>query len=464
MLLCPFVTPLLLAGCDAKPAATAAPGPQAAAPASQPSGDSAYDLLERYYKPYTSTEDPLGFPMKLRNLSTNPYRFGRGAKELFYVWCKSHTADWLADQGAYLRVHGDLHAGNIGLYLSQGEFGQHVAFGAVDFDESARLPFQLELLGGVVSFKLLADHRRIGVDAVKMEVLVAAMLDAYQASLASDQTPTKLLENDRWVAALLKDARKRDYARELDKYVNKGQFVSVVEDRSDRAKEILQPVKGKSEFADAIETALQRSPDAADLFKTADIRKKAILDIVRRTQLESAGSEGLNKYLVLLAHKGSSEKRLILYLKQQIPSPAERVGLVPIDSRPPGQRAADDTHDLSHPPGYFNSWCSWRGASYRVSIKEPWTETLDGKDVDTFEDLKHLARVWGTVAGAVHRQGGETQANVKSRLTPELGRQLADRAADYAATVAPAFRTFTADPRTRQQIAVAEAAVREKGH
>jgi hypothetical protein len=33
----------------------------------------------------------------------------------------------------------------------------------------------------------------------------------------------------------------------------------------------------------------------------------------------------------------------------------------------------------------------------------------------------------------------------------------------YAATVAPAFRTFVADPRTRQQIAAAETAVREMG-
>src|SRR5689334_22384905 len=93
------VAPLLVAGCDAKPSATAAPVAPTAAAASQPSGNSAYDVLEKYYKPYTSADDPLGFPMKLRNLSTNPYRFGRGAKELFYLWCKTNAADWLADQG-----------------------------------------------------------------------------------------------------------------------------------------------------------------------------------------------------------------------------------------------------------------------------------------------------------------------------------------------------------------------------
>jgi hypothetical protein len=457
------VAPLLVAGCDAKPSSAEAPAspntPAAAAP--QPVGNGPYDLLERYYAPYTSADDPLGFPMKVRNLSAGPYRFWRGSKELFYEWCRTHAADWLADQGAYLRIHGDLHPGNMGLYLSQGEFGKHVAFGAVDFDESARLPFQVELLQGVITVKLLAEHRRINLDAAKLDAVIAAMLESYRASLDSDQTPTQILEDDRWVGALLKDARKRDYGRELDKYVKKGQFVSVVEDKSDRPKEMLRPVKGKGEFADAIESALMRSPDAADLFKTADVRKKAILDIVRRTQLESAGSEGLNKYLVLLANKGGGEKRLILYLKQQIPSPAERVGIIPTDSRPPGQRSSDDTHDLSHPAGYFNSWCSWNGASYRVSIKEPWTETLDGSDVDTFEDLKHLARIWGTVAGAVHRQGPDVGGKVKSRLVPELNKRLAERAVAYVATISQAFRTFVAVPRTRGQSAAADSALRD---
>jgi hypothetical protein len=217
-------------------------------------------------------------------------------------------------------------------------------------------------------------------------------------------------------------------------------------------------VKGKGEFADAIESALLRSPDGPDLFKTADVRKKAVLDIARRTQLESAGSEGLNKYLVLLANKSSSEKRLILYLKQQIPSAAERVGIIPTDLRPAGQRAAEDAHDLSRPARYFNSWCNWNGGTYLVSIKEPWTETLDGKDVDTFEDLRHLARVWGTVAGAVHRQANRLES-VKSRLTPELNVYLRERASTLVERLTGDFRRFQTDQRTREHILQAEARI-----
>jgi uncharacterized protein (DUF2252 family) len=466
-----LVTPLLLvgasAGCDSKPSTGAQQASKSSTPGatpsttSRPAGNGPYDLLERYYAPHTDASDPLGFPMKVRNLSSTPYRFWRGSKELFYEWCRTNAADWLADQGSYLRIHGDLHPGNLGLYHSQGEFGRHVAFGAVDFDDSARLPFQLELLQGVVTLQLLAKHQRIALDAEKLDRLIAMMLESYRASLDSDRTPTQMLEDDAWVGELLKDARKRDYGRELDKYVKKGQFVSVVEDKSDRPKEILRPVKGRGEFADAIESALLQTPDGADLFKTADIRKKAIVDLARRTQLESAGSEGLHKYLVLLANKGGTEKRLILYMKQQIPSAAERVGIIPTDSRPPGRRSAEDTHALSRPPGYFNSWCTWNGGSYRLSIKEPWTETLDGNDVQTFEDLKHMAGVWGTVAGSVHRQGSEVVGRVKPRLTQELSALLRDRGAAYAARAAADFRQFEADPRTREQSAKADVALKD---
>jgi uncharacterized protein (DUF2252 family) len=349
----------------------------------------------------------------------------------------------------------------MGIYLSQGEFGRHVAFGAVDFDESARLPFQIELLQGVVTLKLLADHRRIKLNGEKLEAVIVAMLEAYRTSLESDRTPTQLLEDDKWVGALLKDVRKREYSKEVEKYVHKGQFETVIEDKSDRTKEILQPTKGKGEIADAIESALTKTPDGADLFKTAGVSKKSILDIARRTQLESAGSEGLHKYLVLLANKSGAGKRLILYLKQQIPTSAERVGIIPTDSRPPGQRAAEDAHDLSRPPGYFNGWCPLNGGSYRLTIKEPWSETLDGKDVDTFDDLKHFARIWGTVAGSVHRQGGDEVARVKPMLTPELAKQLRERGEAYAAAVASQFRAFTLDPRTRETIGKAEAALRD---
>jgi hypothetical protein len=118
-------------------------------------------------------------------------------------------------------------------------------------------------------------------------------------------------------------------------------------------------------------------------------------------------------------------------------------------------------HDLSRPPQYFNSWCNWNGASYRLSIKEPWSDTMDGADVNTFEDLKHMARIWGTVAGSIHRQGDAVVAQVKSRLTPQLSSQLRERGSAYSSKVLSDFRKFDADARVREQIHKAEMGLKD---
>jgi uncharacterized protein (DUF2252 family) len=348
----------------------------------------------------------------------------------------------------------------MGLYHSQGKFGRHVAFGAVDFDDSARLPFQIELLQGAITLQLMARQRAVRLDDAQggqggVDQLIAEQLAAYKTALQSDQTPTDLLEEDRWVRELLKDARKRDYGHELDKYTQKDAFVQQITDNKGRVKEVLREVKGRGAFTAAIEDALTHVPDGKDLFKDADLKKKAVDDIARRTQLESAGSEGLHKYLVLLTNKRSPEGKLIVYLKQQIPTSAERVGLIPTDPRPAGQRASEDMHALCTPPAYFNSYCELEGRSYRLSIKEPWSETLDAADVNTFEDLKHMARIWGTVAGAAHRRTARPDA-INARLTPELSRQLKQLSVAYAQKAIDDFRAFESDPRTRDQTTKAE--------
>jgi hypothetical protein len=264
------------------------------------------------------------------------------------------------------------------------------------------------------------------------------------------------------VGKMIKAARSRDYADELDKYVtHKDEFVPTVIDKTGRAKELLRQMKGRASVADAIADALLHTPDGKDLFKSAEFDKKRVEDIAKRTQLESAGSEGLQKFLVLIDNRKSPEKKLILYMKEQIPSSAERVGLIPKETRTPGQRSSEDMHVMCRPAVYFNTWCEWNNGSYRVSIKEPWSDTMDGNDIDSFEDLKHIARVWGTVAGSLHRQGDQAVSNVKKRLTPELAPQLRTLGMLYASKARDDFRLFVNDPRVKDDITRAETALRD---
>jgi hypothetical protein len=412
-----------------------------------------------------SPDDALGFAMKVRNLSANPYRFWRGAKEPFYEWCKTNAVaqGWLKDADAVIRIHGDLHPGNIGLYASHGgKFGRRVAFGAVDFDESAGLPFQMELLQGVITFQLLAKQKSMPLNDAEVRKLIDTILESYKTALDSTQTATEMLEKDRWVNKMLKKAEDEKYGEEVDKYVEGEKFVERVLDKEGKVKEVLRPAKGKGAFDDALQEALLHSPDGKDLFPDAQIKKKLIADLARRSQLEAAGSEGLNKFLVLLERnkKKKGPDQLILYLKQQVPTSAERSGLIPTDPRPAGQRSSDDMHLLADPKVYFNSWCSMDGRSYRVTIKEPWTETLEGGDLRTVFDLEQMARIWGTVAGCMHRQQAQKVPAIKRRLTADLANQLRELSAAYVGQAQEDFGRFTADRRTHEQTAKAEAELR----
>jgi hypothetical protein len=420
-----------------------------------------YDLVEKAYAPLMSPEDPLGFAMKVRNLSADPYRFWRGAKEPFYAWAKDNPTvqQWLNDAAARIVVHGDLHPGNIGLYASHGKFGRELAFGAVDFDETAKLPFQVELLQGAITFQLLAREKSMKLTDADTRQLIDAILEAYRTTLDSDKTATELLQQDPWVGKLLREAEKDKYKEELEKYVEGDKFVQRVLDKRGKVKEVLRETKGKGTFADAVEEALLHTPDGKDLFADADIKKKSVEHIARRTQLEAAGSEGLNKFLVLLKRK-KGPNHLILYLKQQVPASAERSGFIEKDPRPPGQRSSDDMHLLLNPPVYFNSWCNMDGLSYRVTIKEPWTETLEGGDLRTMYDLQQMARIWGVVAGSMHRQQKDKVAAIKERLTPDLTNHLRELSTSYAARARGDFEKFAADRRTREQINKADAELR----
>jgi hypothetical protein len=100
------------------------------------------------------------------------------------------------------------------------------------------------------------------------------------------------------------------------------------------------------------------------------------------------------------------------------------------------------------------------GRSYRVSIKEPWSESLESSDLRTPFDLQQMAGVWGVVAASMHRQQKDKIPAIKGRLTPELAGQLRELAGAYAEIAEKQFEQFAADRRTREQISKAEGELR----
>lgn len=416
------------------------------APAQEPM----YDLLQRVYAPLIDKADPQAFPMKVWAIAQSPRRFWGAGKDHFFHWCKVNAADWLADKEAYVIQQGDQHLGNIGVYPAAGAFGT-LAFGMVDFDDTANLPFQYELLQGVVTFRILARQQDVEFKKKKVDELIEVIFEHYGKAATSGKSATELLKEDKWVQDLFKEAKTDRYGDDLKDYVDaRGRFFPRITN-SKGPKEILRPgMQHADAIAAGLAAAIGRSPATAALlrYRTVEEFRRAIKDIAIRTQVRSGGSQGMRKYLVLLDRPMLGIRHdLIIYLKQQAPTAAERSGLIPLDPRKPAQRFVEHTLALMNPPPFLIGWCEMDGVSYWVTLKEPWSEELGPKDVEDVKDLKHAARIFATATGASHARSGKG-AVIASRLTPQLAEQIKRLSEAYVRQLYIDYEQFRSDPRT----------------
>lgn len=423
-----------------------------------------YERIERAYAPYMAADDALAFPMKVKSLAADPYTFWRGSKDLFFEWSKTHSADWLADSRAILPNHGDLHLGNIGTYVPTGGWGK-LAFGMVDFDDSAKLPFQLELLQGLITLELTARQNQISLDDATAATLLAAMLDNYRIAVNSRRNATNMLV-DAENPAILKMLKRSEiaYSQELSDYLEGGPFRSITLTSKGKLKEILRPAQNRADdIAQGLAQAIANEPDLKSILRVTDAKsiRSAIKQVVQRTRLGSSGSQGLKKYLILLDKPlRGIDHDVILYLKQEIPSAAERAGVIEKASIPAGRRVKEDMDRLTDPLPFINSWCEIGSESYWVSVKEPWSDELDPANFKTIADLTAAAKIWGTVTGATHREQGRFEV-ILPRLTPALSKVICDRSTQFIQQLEQDFTQFRGDERVQKHLAAVEQEIKQ---
>jgi uncharacterized protein (DUF2252 family) len=216
-------------------------------------------------------------------------------------------------------------------------------------------------------------------------------------------------------------------------------------------------------MARGIADALAHSPEMSRRFAYADRRsiRAGILDVAQRTRVGSAGSQGLKKYFVLMDRPlVGVNSDVILYVKQEVPSPAERGGLIAKDGRDPGERCAHDMDELCRPRPVFNSWCRIGSESYWVTIREPWTNELDPQDITTEKDLEAAARIWAVASGATHQHPKESAASDR-RAGAKLAGQLVQLSDDYLRQLESDLKALRQDTRVAEMVRTAERRIGE---
>ncbi len=421
-----------------------------------PPSPRAFDQLYNAYGPYVDPNDPLALPAKVRALAIDRYNFWRGAKDLFFIWCKNNTQNWLADKESYLRQEGDQHLGNVGTYMTGRNFGT-MAFGMVDFDDSHKLPFQFELLQGIITLRLAAEERQVSLDDDQLDQLISSVLENYENAANSTSDATDLLADDPTIVHMKIRLAKKNYAKELNEYTDNSMKLRPFAPIR-KIKDVFRPGMDKADaISNGIAQAIARSPQMIHIFNyrtTAEIRAH-VKDCALRTRLGSAGSQGLKKYFVLLDKPLAGVNHdAILYIKQQVPTAAERAGIIPRDPRTPGQRCAEDLDLLSHPQPFLNGWFQMGNESYWVTLREPWTDELESDDIKDLAALRHMAKLWATAAGASHRVAGEGEM-IRKHVGPELSNELRRLSNAFLLKLTADYEDFRTDPRVPPLIATA---------
>jgi len=244
--------------------------------------------------------DPERLAMKYAKMAQSPFIFMRGACHLFHA---ALPAAPLLHRAPLAWSCGDLHFENFGSYKGD---NRQIYFDINDFDEAALAPASWDLLRLLSSIRCGADELHISPDEAR--AVSQSCIAAYRQALARGkalwieaETATGLI---RKLFDNLQNAKRRDF---LDKrtVLQNGQRSF----RLDGIKALPASAEQKKRVAGFMQAFARQQPDPQ--FFT-------VLDIARR--IAGTGSLGVERYVILVAGKGSPDNNYLLDLKEARPS------------------------------------------------------------------------------------------------------------------------------------------------
>ena len=237
-------------------------------------------------------------PLKYKKLRKNAFAFFRGTCHLFY----QHLPQQLITAPApIVWICGDLHLENFGTYKGD---DREIYFGINDFDEGALAPCTWDVLRLLTSIFLAADSLNVDLSVAKK--LARTCLSHYVNTLKLGNAETIAETNaDGLVKALLKKIRQRkryDFLEERTEVTGECRHLKF--DDPDKLLKI--PLDRAKLVTQAIENWAQTQPNP-DFYEVLDVGFR----------LAGIGSLGLDRYLILVAGKGSPDRNYLLDVKQQ---------------------------------------------------------------------------------------------------------------------------------------------------
>jgi uncharacterized protein (DUF2252 family) len=234
---------------------------------------------------------------KYSKLADDAFSFFRGTCHLFYHDLPSNLT---ARTAPNVWICGDLHLENFGTYKGD---DREIYFGINDFDESALAPCTWDLARLSTSIFLAADNLKL--DKVVAIGLVQSYLTSYSTALSTGEPTVAIEENTGGAIGELIDSLRQ---RERVDFLNKR--TEVVKDRRqlkfDEDKTLKIDKQQRKEIGAVIHEWAKTQPKP-EFFEVLDVGFR----------LAGIGSLGLDRYLILVAGKGSPDRNYLLDFKQQ---------------------------------------------------------------------------------------------------------------------------------------------------
>ncbi len=367
---------------------------------------------------------------KYSKMRKNALTFFRGSCHLFYRDLPRESSLNLAPS---VWICGDLHLENFGAYKGE---DRQIYFGINDFDESILAPCTWDVVRLVTSILLAVDS--LAWDRVDGERLARVYLTSYANTLSTGNIRAIVEANASGIVAnLLADLRRRKRSDLLDERTKLKKGRRQLKFDNEKILEISQ--ERFKLVKEAIETwaKTQAQPDFFE-----------VLDIGFR--VAGTGSLGLDRYIILVAGKGSPDKNYLLDFKQQVTSALQPYSIC---NQPEWQNSATRVMSVqelvqSSPPALLAS-IEFDDGSYLLRELQPTQDKIEIEpDLISLERMEKLIDTMAEITAFSHLHGSGKLGAASAQALIDFGRnldwqqQVLDYALNYAGQVELDFEYF----------------------
>tara|TARA_R110002049_G_scaffold300752_5_gene492096 strand:+ start:1829 stop:3244 length:1416 start_codon:yes stop_codon:yes gene_type:complete len=396
-------------------------------------------------------------------MAANPFRFLRGAAQLFYADLKSGALtlpDSFNDRCGITTVMGDCHVANFGLLTEEGSHGDTIIFCPNDFDDACIGLAGWDLTRFCSSLFLAADYA----DGI----------------IHDDYDSDEITKTDGLKATNQKDARAaakaflKSYRKALKTIISdpdaRRMAVDTFEDDdilADARKKALKRAAGgknfetKSSLGKAVERTAEgpRFRDRPERFKRLDaatyseVKKMfrpyvddSVLDIVLRLDA-GTGSVNMDRYYLLVGPDAVQTVddfalcHIVEVKQQREAAPIHHFpDISPNNALNPAHLSVDCQRVMQRRPDMVLDEAVWRGAHWLIRSRHHTRVGLDPEDICLAQkkpgkQLKQYAKACGTALALAHARGDLRSTRFERHMADAIAKDadaLIDAAEDYA--------------------------------